>query len=228
MKMNCFQKHSTANSQRPTAHGGGRSGRWMLDVFSLRLGCGILLAVLASCVLAAAQTNGVPGPADYSAFSRFIADRNIFDPNRVPHNSEAHRASAAPRSRPTASAPAFSLVGTMSYGKGMFAFFNGNSADLKQALPTGGSIAGYTVTEITLAGVTLQSTNQNQTVALKVGDLMRQENGAWQPAGQGDVPLGENTGSSATPENSPSAAPLPAGGNDILKRLMQQREQELK
>ena len=34
------------------------------------------------CSAPVAQSNGVPGPTDYATFSRFITDRNIFDPNR--------------------------------------------------------------------------------------------------------------------------------------------------
>ncbi len=44
--------------------------------------CLALAAVLAAGAGACAQSNGVPGPADYSKFSQFVTDRNIFDPNR--------------------------------------------------------------------------------------------------------------------------------------------------
>ena len=51
-----------------------------------------LLALgLAGGSAAFAQSNSVPGPADYNSFSRFITDRNIFDPNRQPHYSGGTR-----------------------------------------------------------------------------------------------------------------------------------------
>ena len=50
-----------------------------------------LLTVLALAaganVFAQINRNQVPGPTEYDSFSRFIADRNIFDPARQPHYS---------------------------------------------------------------------------------------------------------------------------------------------
>ena len=109
----------------------------------------ILLAALAltSGFVARAQSNRVPGATDYPAFSGFVTDRNIFDPNRVPHPFTRRACGRGFRTRATASsAPAFSLVGTMSYQKGYFAFFSGNDDELKSVLPVSGKIAGYTVT----------------------------------------------------------------------------------
>jgi len=126
----------------------------------------------------------------------------------------------------------FTLVGTMSYGKGMFAFFDGNNADLRRVLEVSGDVAGYTVTEITLAGVKLQSPDKKQTIPLRVGDLVRQENGVWQFAGRGDLAAGASASTASTAASSStdaSAAPASAGEpNDILKKLMEQREKELK
>src|SRR5450755_1128450 len=88
-----------------------------------------LALALANGFSAVAQ-NSVPGPADFSSFSRFITARNIFDPDRYAH--------ASPRSsyRPKVprSAPAFTLVGTMHSDNGMFAFFDGNNSDLRRVL----------------------------------------------------------------------------------------------
>jgi hypothetical protein len=191
----------------------------------------VLALTLANGFFAGAQSNGVPGPTDYARFSSFITERNIFDPNRYARNStRTYRLT-----RPSRSAPAFTLVGTMSYNKGMFAFFDGNNPDLRKVLSESGDIAGYTVTEITLTGVKLQTADKKETVQMKIGDLMRQEGGHWQPFGQGELSVdagsAENATDSAAENSSPdtSSAPSPAlEGNDILKKLMQQREQELK
>ena len=237
MKMIQIKKHPACNLQRPTSNdGGGRVpgwftvGGWRLEVSSFRLCCGVLLASLASCFSAAAQSNGVPGPTAYSSFSRFITERNIFDPNRYSHD---FRRSYRP-TRLTRSAPTFTLAGTMSYEKGMFAFFDGNNSDLRKVLyqSDSNSIAGYTVAEITLNGVKLQSSDKKQTVEMKVGDLMRQDGGGWQMAGRGELPV--STVESAAPAaegSSPDAGSAPSTAsepNDILKKLAQQREQELK
>jgi hypothetical protein len=195
----------------------------------------VLALALAGGFYAGAQSNGVPGPADYQRFSSFITERNIFDPGRVPRIAGNYR----PRYLSThqlRSAPTFTLVGTMSYEKGMFAFFDGNNSDLRKVLyqSDSNSIAGYTVAEITLTGVTLQSADKKETVQMKIGDAMRQVGSRWQPASQGGFTADTSAGENAAPaaENSSpdaSAAPSPAlEENDVLKKLMQQREQELK
>ena len=191
---------------------------------------GLALA-LANGFGAAAPANGAP--PDYATFSHVIAERNIFDPNRYSHAPGTPR-TFRPRSRTTVnSAPAFSLVGTMSYTKGRFAFFSGNNDDLKKILVLDGSIAGYTVTEITPTQVTLQG-GDKKNLTLKIGDLMRQESGHWELAGQAEATAGSGASEPATPESSPAAEPpaAMAGGNsaaaEILKRLMQTREQESK
>jgi hypothetical protein len=190
---------------------------------ALRFGCGFAalcaLVALASSLPAAAQlTNAPAAAADYSSF-RLVADRNIFDPNRRPHDTRSNRRQSASRSVPT-----FSFVGTMDYRRGRFAFFDGTDSDYRRALSTNGVIAGYTVAEITPTSVKLQSTNKS--VELKIGSQMRQEAGAWQ------LIANEEWTPAATADN-PTAAATPAadfGGepNDVLKQLMQKREQELK
>ena len=197
----------------------------------------VLLLALANGWFAAAQSNDVAS-SDYASFSRIIAERNIFDPNRFSHTPGKARSTYRPRARST-SAPAFSLVGTMSYEKGMFAFFSGNNADLKKILALDGSIAGYTVTEVTPSQVTLQGADKKNLV-MKIGDLMRQESGSWQLVGQGEVPAGlrpaeagkpaAESSATATPAEEPAATPTASSSaaSEILKRLMQKREQESK
>jgi hypothetical protein len=197
---------------------------------------GILLAVMAGGSMASAQSNNkVPSPTDYAAFSRFVADRNIYDPNRQPHFTST-RPTTRTRTRTSPSAPAFTFVGTMGYEKGLFAFFSGNNADLKKVLPVSETIAGYTVAEISQGRVTLTTTNQSEKLELKVGDVLRQENGKWALSRGGESPAASSSAMDTTEtsggEN--AAASAPAGptaageSNEILKRLMQKREQENK
>ena len=194
----------------------------------------ILLAALAltNAISARAQSNGVPGAADFGKFSAFITDRNIFDPNRVPHTVYTPRArTRVTRTRTASSAPAFSLVGTMSYQKGYFAFFSGNNDGLKSVLPVSGKIAGYTVTQIVQGRATLETTNKLEKLELKVGDVLRQENGKWALSDAGELPTGTSTGVTAAAGSAggetPAAAPSPAlGQNDVLKRLMELRAKE--
>jgi hypothetical protein len=190
----------------------------------------VLAFALANGFEAAAQSNSVPGPADYAQFSRFITDRNIFDPDRYAHSSPG---TSTYRPKVSRSAPAFTLVGTMNYEKGMFAFFDGNNSDLRKVLyeSDSNSIAGYTVAEITFTGVKLQSADKKQTVRLKIGDMMRQEGSAWRLADSGGSFESAPDSTAAAESSSPDASSAPSSAsapNDILKKLMQQREQELK
>jgi hypothetical protein len=182
-------------------------------------------AALTNGFFAGAQSNGVAGAADYSKFSQFVTDRNIFDPNRVPHTTYTSRVRTRTTHTRALAAPAFSLVGTMSYEKGVFAFFNGNNSDLKKALPVNAMIAGYMVAQIAPGRVLLESADQKEKLELKVGDVMRQDGGRWELSGLGDLRAGpvsapaETTGAAATP--SPALEQ-----NDVLKRLMELRAKE--
>jgi hypothetical protein len=166
-----------------------------------------------------APTNSAAQPAsparpDYSAF-KIIADRNIFDPNRSPR-----RRGGGPPTKPKVT-EYFSLVGTLSYEKGTFAFFDGTSSEYRKALKPADAIAGYKVTNIAADVVQLASgTNQ---LELHVGMQMRREDeGEWLLAGQSQVYASASTASSA-------ASPAGSGGDEdeVLKRLRQKREQEL-
>ena len=191
----------------------------------------LLLLALAVGPDVFAQSNRVPGPSDYTAFSGFIANRNIFDPSRVPHYS-GERVRQRPRIR-SASAPFLSLVGIMSYNKGTFAFFNADDPDLKHVLTVSGKIANYTITELTADRVKLVSDDKKQTLDLKVGDVLRQENGKWVLSDANDQPVDTTPADAAKPADDGSAAPsdnpTPDSANqpnEILKKLMQLREKE--
>ena len=173
--------------------------------------------VVAAGLFARAQFMDDSNATDFSSF-QVIVQRNIFDPNRYPHNP-GYR----PESR---GAPTFSLAGTMSYRKGMFAFFSGTSSDYQKALQEGGTIAGYTVGKITFDGVQLQ--NAGKQVDMKVGAAMRQEGGGWElnQPGAWDAGASADSGNQGTNATSPAGLPSSSEPNDVLKRLMERREQE--
>jgi hypothetical protein len=176
-----------------------------------------------------AQTNGnVPKANDYATFSRFVTDRNIFDPNRVPHNSSGNRPRPTTRTRTRTAAPTITLVGTMAYEKGDFAFFSSNEAEQKKVLPVSEKIAGYTVKAVSRAGVTLAGADKKE-FEMKIGEALRQENGGWHLEGAGDAAAPATTASSTETSSSSESKPSPAlDGNDVLKRLMEKRAQEEK
>ncbi len=195
----------------------------------------ILLAafVVTNGIFVRAQSNVVPGANDYAKFSSFVTERNIFDPNRVPHTGYTPRVRTTTRTttrtRTSNSAPAFSLVGTMSYEKGMFAFFNGNNSDLKRVLPVNARIAGYTVAKIVSGRVLLVSDDKKEKLELKVGDVLRQESGKWMLSDAGELPTGTSSAaaSGSSSGGDSSTAPSPAlNQNEVLKRLMELRKKE--
>jgi hypothetical protein len=160
---------------------------------------------------------------DYAAF-RVIVDRNIFDPNRVPRRSAEVRPRPTPRS-----VDSLTLVGTMAYEKGTFAFFDGSNTDYKKALKLTDVIAGYKVTNISPTGVRLSAgTNE---LELKVGmQLRREEDGPWtlsgQPGSYGAPSTGPATNTVAATATPGTDAGSSGTDSEIIKKLMQRRERE--
>jgi len=171
---------------------------------------------------------------------RLIAERNIFDQSREPRSSRSGRSSRGGRNEETRRAPrveSFALVGTMSYEKGTFAFFDGSSSQYRKTLQVGESIGTYQVKDVAQNQVKLAS--EKQELELKVGQQLRREDeGEWQVSARSGEAAPASTTSSASGSNdsssgsnaSSSAASGPSdsgGASDLLKRLMQQREKEL-
>jgi len=193
-----------------------RSGR------ALRMWAFMALALFSSVLgLSAQSTNNASTPT-YESFD-IIARRNIFDPNR--------RGIERPHIRTESHTPdILSLVGTMSYPKGKFAFFDGTKTDYKKVLEPGATIAGYTIKDITPKDVTLAANGKELT--LKVGTQMRKEQGQsdWKPSTQTDMPSTSDTNAGSSGSASDQSVPTGANpaANDIIKRLMEQRQQLLK
>ena len=110
----------------------------------------------------------------------------------------------------------------------MLAFFAGNDSDYRKVLSPGGTIVGYKVVEITLHGVKLEVAGK--LVTMKVGAQMRQAGkGEWQLADSGELPAATTGNEAPAADETPAAGPDSGSAsepNDVLKKLMQQREQE--
>lgn len=141
----------------------------------------ILSTLLLSLATGPAQPTNAPARLSYDAF-RMISDRNIFNPNRV-----GRGASRTTRrdTTPAAHVESFSLVGIMSYEKGLFAFFEGTQADFKKVLQTDAVIGQYKVASVMPEAVKLTfGTNDFE---LKVGMQMRREDeGEWYLSATGE------------------------------------------
>ncbi len=162
---------------------------------------------------------------------KLIHERNIFDPNRQPASVRKARVRAAIPTK----VESLALVGTLLSDKESYAFFDGSESKFRTVLKTSNSVAGLTLVGITTSSVKLL--NQSNTVELPVGmHLKRQDEGEWElVAGTGTFGTSSSsslpTTTSTTSSSSDSAAPAPSGSSpgedEIIKRLMQKREQEL-
>jgi len=181
---------------------------------------------------------------DARAMARRVADRNIFDPDRQPRARGEPRPQPRPRPVVTADAPELGLVGVLRFERGTFAFFDGNAPEYRRTLQVDAVIAGHTVRAITPQSVTLSESNRPP-VQLRVGQRLRKDSeGAWQLVAAGGADGFSRTGgSSGGPSGGPNAGGGataavsatvtatpgdPPGSDEILKRLLKKREQEMK
>lgn len=185
--------------------------------------------LLAATGWGAEQTNA-PVRRDFPSFS-LIAERNIFNMNRSgrrPYTPPSERESQRP-----VRTESFALVGTMSYEKGLFAFFEGSSSQFTKVLSPSNSIAGFTIAEVTPTSVKLSATNGNM-VNLPVGmQLKRQDEGEWTLSERPEVSRSYASSSSSNSRTSrtytsSSASSSSSGPEDpeALRRLMQRRAEE--
>jgi hypothetical protein len=200
---------------------------------------GTLMVMAYWMIAAPGMAQSSSGAADDTEFARFriIAERNIFNPNRA--GARATRQ----EERPPVRVESFALVGTMSYEKGRFAFFDGASSEFRKVLSCGDSIAGFTVEEITPVDVGLVSSNLQLRLEVNA-QLQREDGGEWKVVGRRETDVsttGSKPSSAARDEDSRNAesetADHPEGVspassseevNEVLKRLMEKREKELK
>lgn len=158
------------------------------------------------------QVTNAPAPNSFEAF-RIVAQRNIFNPNRSSGGGSRNEDARPSRSARTES---FTLVGTMLYANGQYAFFDSSSAGYKKALKTGDTIARYKINEVTPNEVKLEADGKMLSVA--VGQqLKRQDEGEWTVSGKAAVeePKASSSGASSDDED------------EAVKRLMKKREAEM-
>lgn len=163
-----------------------------------------------------AAPHAVSNSREYSSFS-LILEKNIFDSNR------RGRGRASSEETKPAKVETITLVGTLVTENGVFAFFDGSSSQFRKVLEPGKTIASFKIAGISGSGATLQGTGSP--IELRVGmQLRREDENDWSVV-QGSGPPQISASSSATSSTNDSGAD---GDDDIVKRLMRQREQELK
>jgi len=185
------------------------------------------------------------GPAlDEGAF-RLIAERNIFNASRSGGQVRL------PSRRP-ARVETFTLVGTLAYHKGAFAFFEGSSSEWTRALKPADVIAGHKLVEIYPNAVKLEADGREWELPVG-GQMRREDDGPWQlaEASSGGPAAAPNAliaasgrftrterdgdagrwrpdrGASETHTAGPPRPALaPATQEEILQRLRERREKE--
>ena len=217
-----MRERATFESRRTNAEGSPKAEGGIVvpdRVASLRLrntcvmrhaSCVIISALLLSITTGPAQQTNAPARLNYDAF-RMISDRNIFNPNRV--------ARGAPRTARSATTPAahvesFSLVGIMSYEKGLFAFFEGTSADFKKVLQADAGIGQYKLASVMADMVKLSS--GTNVFELKVGMQMRREDeGEWFLSATGEGSARRRVAFSRTLTNGEPVSLTTTNGTDV-------------
>lgn len=152
-------------------------------------------------------------PASGFDVFRIVAERNIFNPNRVGLTR------AAPEARPPR-IDEIALVGTVEFGGQRVALFESAEAAFRKSVREGETIGDFTVAKVGAAGIELA--REGRTLPLRVAEqLRRPEGGEWSVVAAPDAPRAENRADAAAPA-------IPADASDVLKRLMRQREKQLK
>lgn len=153
---------------------------------------------------------------------RIIPERNIFNASRTARSARSDQPAEK-----VVKVETVALLGTMSYEKGRFAVFDGTSGSFKKVAPAGESIAGFKITDIEHNFVKLEK--DGKSTQLAVGQqLKREDEGEWSvSAVAGPFQSGSSTSATGSTNGASSSS---SGGeeNDVLKRLLQKREQELK
>jgi hypothetical protein len=159
---------------------------------------------------------------------RIIGQRNIFNLNRTPQLKTTY---ARPTYRSTGG-ESLTLVGTMAYETNQLAFFDGTSPDCRKALKLDDTIAGYKLVSISFNRVRLEA--NGQPVELYVGARLPRATGSAAPPSTNveynvSAPVATDAPAAPTASAAPAAPWGPAADpSDILKKLMQKREQEMK
>ena len=188
----------------------------------LLIACGTLLRAVPSTaeLPAAASTNSTKVTGTSLDSFRIISERNIFNQNRSPRSAR----SDATATRRTPVVQSLSLVGTMSYAKGDFAFFDGTRPEYKKPVKIGEKIAGYEIKEIKPNGVKIA--NETNQFEIKVGQQLRREDEAEWQISTAPVPSTSSDSSAASATSAASSGT--AGSEDeALKRLMEKRAKEV-
>ncbi len=160
---------------------------------------------------AAAPAVAAAPAGNLEAFA-LLTERNIFNPNRTA------RTRTAPEEKPVRTEEV-ALVGVVGFGQSTAAVFHSADPRLKGEAGPGGRLGEFTVVAVSPSGVELRAGERTFTLAV-AQRLTRTEGGEW-TASAALVPEARSRTEAAPVE-------VPANASEVLKRLMKQREKQLK
>jgi hypothetical protein len=191
----------------------------------------ILAAIWAplGCVVSAQVPASAKG---FDAYS-IVRTRNIFDPLRNPFSAVI--AVARPRiiaQQPRRTVDFVTLTGIMVNNGKAFAFFSGSRPDYDKVMPANGDIAGAKLTKITPTSVEVN--RGGKVIDIPVGQTMTFDSstpGATlaSPADAASFSAPAAAAVAPPPGTLPqTTTPLPGNLDDVMRRMMERRQQHLK
>ena len=183
----------------------------------------------APAAVAAAQPAKAPATNAVARLSlesfAMIADKNIFNQSRSPRVS-SNRPPVTNEVKRVPKIEVFALVGTMSYAKGDFAFFDSSNGSYRKTAKAGDEIAGYKIQAVNPNQVTLD--REGNALDVKVGQqLRREDDGPWEVStrteafASGSSTSGSTSGTSGA--SSATSSSTSGSRSEILQRLLEQR-----
>jgi len=183
----------------------------------------LILAICATLLTTARidAQNETSGSAPQFSEFKIIAERSIFDPSRTAtrkssSNREARRVQPPDR---------LTLSGVLIDDNQAIAFFEGSKSEFNKQLKTGANIAGYIITSIHTDIVVLEKDDRQ--IKLPVGSsLTKRETADWEISSTTSF-----EGYAASKDNSQKetgdGAMQDDSSNDLLKKMMERRRQEM-
>ncbi len=166
-----------------------------------------------------ADPNATVNPNSWESFSNIILKRNIFSRTRMPYRErpvvqEAPRVTRNPEAY-------YVLKGVVQENDQFIAFIEDTQGGTVLRLKRGDAVARGAIKTVTLDGIEYQM--EDKTTVVRLGLDLEGGYGAMTTRQMVDLVT------STTPASSPSGTSAPASGDtgDILKRLMEQRKQQL-
>lgn len=155
---------------------------------------------------------GTTAPAGSLEAFALVTERNIFNPNRTA------RTRSAPEEKPVRTEEV-ALVGVVGFGASTAAVFHSADPRLRGEAAAGGRLGDFAVVAVSPSAVELRAGERAYTLAV-AQRLTRVEGGEW-TASAATVPEARSRTEAAPVE-------VPANASEVLKRLMKQREKQLK